>query len=221
LLNKRDCGSDLRVRFRRAVLAARTLPAPTPSARPRVRGCSRADSWQSNVSSRHEGADLALLALLRSIVPTSSPPNPDSPRRSRPTRVLRRRRPAVCFLLHQQRARPWSCPAGRTPARPSRSSPGQECAGVFASCGSAATPVCGTRFQQATGVTLTKSCRCNDSSGDDFMSHLGQAGIALLFAGSIESLSHRQGRAFRVVSKGELVWPPPPPMRQVPAHLRC
>jgi hypothetical protein len=35
----------------------------------------------------------------------------------------------------------------------------------------AARPVCGARLPQASGVTLTKSCRRNNSSGDHFTRH--------------------------------------------------
>jgi hypothetical protein len=40
---------------------------------------------------------------------------------------------------------------------------------------------------QANRVTLTKFCRCNNSSGDYFAHHDRPAGVVTRFAGSIES----------------------------------
>ena len=44
-------------------------------------------------------------------------------------------------------------------------------------------------FQQASRITLTKSCRCDNSSGDGFAHRL-----PLAFAGSVESFTHRRNR---------------------------
>jgi hypothetical protein len=44
-------------------------------------------------------------------------------------------------------------------------------------------------FQQASRITLTKSCRCDNSSGDGFAHRL-----PLAFAGGVESFSHRRNR---------------------------
>jgi hypothetical protein len=48
--------------------------------------------------------------------------------------------------------------------------------------------------QQASRITLTKFCRCNNSSGDDFADHLGLAAVLKLFEGGIESFAHRRNR---------------------------
>jgi ubiquinone/menaquinone biosynthesis C-methylase UbiE len=45
-------------------------------------------------------------------------------------------------------------------------------------------------FPQANWITLTKSCRCNNSSGDDVARHFRPAGVAKLFAGSFKSFTH-------------------------------
>src|SRR5262245_32179766 len=45
---------------------------------------------------------------------------------------------------------------------------------------------------QASWVTLTGSCRCNNSSGDDFARHLRLASLVKLVAGRLESFAHRR-----------------------------
>jgi hypothetical protein len=45
---------------------------------------------------------------------------------------------------------------------------------------------------QANRVTLTKFCRCNNSSGDDFAHHVRLAGVVKLFEGRFESFTHRR-----------------------------
>jgi hypothetical protein len=59
---------------------------------------------------------------------------------------------------------------------------------------SSASRRCEGSFQQASRIALTKSGRCNNSSGDDFARHLGLIGVAQLFAGSIEGFAHRCNR---------------------------
>jgi hypothetical protein len=44
---------------------------------------------------------------------------------------------------------------------------------------------------QTSRVTLAKSRRCNNSSGDDLACHLRLAGLVKLLARSLESLTHR------------------------------
>src|SRR5262249_19439776 len=44
-------------------------------------------------------------------------------------------------------------------------------------------------FQQASRITLTKSCRCDNSSGDGFAHRL-----PLAFARGVESFTHRRNR---------------------------
>src|SRR5258708_452298 len=47
---------------------------------------------------------------------------------------------------------------------------------------------------QANRVTLTDSCRCNNSLGDDFQHQFRLAGVVKLFEGSFESFTHRRKR---------------------------
>jgi hypothetical protein len=47
-------------------------------------------------------------------------------------------------------------------------------------------------FHQANWITLTKSCRRDNSSGDHFAYRLGLTGVAQLFEGSFESFAHRR-----------------------------
>lgn len=56
-------------------------------------------------------------------------------------------------------------------------------------------------FPQANRVTLTKSCRYNNSSGDDFAHQFGLVGGVKRFAGSIESFAHHRNR-FRIERSG-------------------
>jgi hypothetical protein len=49
-------------------------------------------------------------------------------------------------------------------------------------------------FPQTNRVTLTKSCRCNDSASDDIARNLRLAGVLKLFAGSFESFTHCSNR---------------------------
>jgi hypothetical protein len=44
--------------------------------------------------------------------------------------------------------------------------------------------------QQASGVTLTKFCRRNNSHGDALPHHIRLAGTLTLFVGSVQSFSH-------------------------------
>jgi hypothetical protein len=45
---------------------------------------------------------------------------------------------------------------------------------------------------QASGVTLTKSCGCYNSSGDDFAYRLALSGVAQLPKGGFEGIAHRR-----------------------------
>ena len=47
-------------------------------------------------------------------------------------------------------------------------------------------------FAQANRVALTKFCRGNNSSGDDFAHHVRLAGVVKLFEGRFESFTHRR-----------------------------
>jgi hypothetical protein len=47
-------------------------------------------------------------------------------------------------------------------------------------------------FQQANGITLTESCRCNNSSGDNFAHHVRLADVLKLFDGGFEDFTHRR-----------------------------
>ncbi len=54
----------------------------------------------------------------------------------------------------------------------------------FAECG----------FPQASRITLTKSCRLDNSLGDDFAHHVRLTGVLKLLEGSLESLTHCRNR---------------------------
>ncbi len=47
-------------------------------------------------------------------------------------------------------------------------------------------------FPQANRITLTKSCRRNNSLSDDFAHHVRLAGVAKFFAGCFHSFNHRR-----------------------------
>jgi hypothetical protein len=47
---------------------------------------------------------------------------------------------------------------------------------------------------QANRVTLTKFCRCNNSSGDDLAHHVRLAGVVKRFEGSFKSFTHHRNR---------------------------
>src|SRR5712671_3475367 len=47
---------------------------------------------------------------------------------------------------------------------------------------------------QANRIALTKCCRCNNSSGDDFVHHVRLTGVLKLFKGSLVSFTHCPNR---------------------------
>jgi hypothetical protein len=58
---------------------------------------------------------------------------------------------------------------------------------------------------QANRVTLTKFCRCDNSSSNDFACNLRLAGPVKLLAGSLESFTHRRNH-FRFERTGSYEW---------------
>jgi hypothetical protein len=45
-------------------------------------------------------------------------------------------------------------------------------------------------LQQASGITLTKFCHCNNSPSDDFAHYFRLAGLLKLFKGSVKNFAH-------------------------------
>src|SRR6266436_3013488 len=76
-------------------------------------------------------------------------------------------------------------------------------------------------FPQASGVTLTNSCRRNNSSGDDFAGHLRLAGLVKLLAGSFERFTHYRNhlRFERSRSYEWTNWHDRYPPQHIPANL--
>ena len=74
---------------------------------------------------------------------------------------------------------------------------------------------------QANRVTLANSCRCNNSSGDDFARHSRLARLVKFFARGVESFTHHRNH-FRFESSGLYEWTnwhgryPPPQLRARP-----
>ena len=58
---------------------------------------------------------------------------------------------------------------------------------------------------QASRVTFTRSCRCDNSCGDDFARHFGLAGLIKPVAGSLERFTHRRNH-LRFERSGSYEW---------------